>query len=119
MTSTAGDLKMALKMIYVANDGTEHLNSYWRPVQINIGIGDKTANVVFYGYKDQAARHAGNASIGSKSYAVSGDQFEEYFSSAALLNNDPAAKSYELAINVLDTGNTDDRKSFFHDSEDV
>lgn len=67
---------MAMKKAYNDAFGNSYTDSYWRIVQINIGVADNTGMVVFYGYKDAASRAANKQSIGSKSYSLTKEEFQ-------------------------------------------
>ena len=108
---------MAKQMDYTDKSGNVCPLSYWRPVQINISIADKAVWVVFYGYKDEAARIAKKESVGQKAYSLVGDNFTTYFSAAALDTLNPMKQAYKLAMDTLDTNNNQD--SFFKNSLDV
>lgn len=72
---------MALKMAIIDATGTEHLEAYWRPVQVNLGIADENVHVIFYGYKDQDARLAKKQPLPGavRTYTISGQEFRDLF----------------------------------------
>src|SRR4051794_11588211 len=67
---------MAKVMTYSDQFGNTNAASYWRIVQLNIGVADRTATAILYGYKSKAAYKAGAQPIGQKSYAISGADFD-------------------------------------------
>lgn len=117
---------MAKEMSYTDNYGDEFAESYWRCVQVNLCKEDKTGNIVFYGFENEAKK--GKRIIGSKSYAINGEAYDEYFSADII---DPEGvnhikKAYDYADSVLDkdSGEVDAdgnpvMVSFFDPSEDV
>ena len=108
---------MAKQMNYTDAGGNVCPLSYWRPVQINISIADKEVRVVFYGYKDEAARIEKKESVGQKAYSLVGDKFTAYFSAASLDALNPMKQAYKLCMDILDTNNNQD--SFFKGAIDV
>lgn len=115
---------MAKAMPYTDAYGNEHANSYWRIVQINIGVADRNVHVVFYGYKDTVSRAAGKQSIGQKSYSISGETFDELFV-AHITPGGPNLMqlAYQVATTtkdvVVDPDDLTKNVSFFEDAEDL
>lgn len=115
---------MAMKRSYEDQYGNSYTDSYWRIVQINVGVADRTANIVFYGYKDAASREANKQSIGSKSYSVSGAVFDQMMAQH-LADKGPniMALAYQYAKKtkdvVVDPQDTSKNVSFFADAIDV
>lgn len=117
---------MAKQMSYTDDKGNFYPQAYFRPVQINMGIADKSAYVVFYGYKDAAARQAGKALCVQKIYSISNEKYADYFSPIALDTLNPIKQSYKLCIEIkdvesgqLDVNGKPIMKSFFEGSIDV
>lgn len=88
---------MAKVMAYETPDGVAHAKSYWRPAQINIGIADKTANVTFIGYHSKKDYADGKASIGQRSYAISGPRFERLLAQLIAGQVNAVAMAYAVA----------------------
>ena len=110
---------MGFQMPFETEAGDTYAQSYWRVVQVNIGVADKTAHVVFHGYRNVVAKNNGKRHIGEKSYSISGNKFNDYFTAAKLDEKDPMAQGYQLAKDTLDTGPDNDKKSFFDGALDV
>jgi hypothetical protein len=106
---------MAKQMAHTDASGNSYTASYWRVVQVNIGIADKSASVLFYGYKDDAARQSGKVNIGQKLYGLFGDKVTEYFGASVLDTANPMEQAYKLTMDTLDTNG----KSFFEGALDV
>lgn len=99
----------------------DHNESYWRLVQATINIPDKSAQLVFYGYKDAAARQAGKLPVGAKQYTILGETFDQYYRQH-LEPGGPniAAMAYAYAMNKLDmAGPNNTFCSFFDGATDV
>jgi len=96
---------MAKLLPFTTPEGFTADMAYWRPVQCNLSIADKSANVVFYGYKDVQARKDGKQPLAGavKQYSVSSDQFDKYFAPAAVKGTDHVAQCYKLADDTPDT----------------
>jgi predicted phage tail protein len=129
---------MAKQMRFKSLTGVVCEESYWIPVQVNLNKIDKTGVVLFYGYASKEARDLGSLPVGQKTYAVSQEQFDLYFTANAI---NPEGTNQFLAAYVLaestmegerslarvldDCGNPteelvpDERKSFFHEAVTV
>jgi hypothetical protein len=116
---------MAKVMPFTDPYGNALATSYWYVVQVNLGIADRTANIVLYGYKDRQARKQGKASVGSKSYAVSGEKFDQMMK-AHLSPGGPNLMRliYEQVVNGIKDvpaptpEDPDAKKSFFEGATD-
>jgi hypothetical protein len=71
-----GEVDMAKQMQFTDQYGNINASSYWRIVQINLGIADRNAVAILYGYKDKASRDANKSPIGQKTYSISGTAFD-------------------------------------------
>lgn len=117
---------MAKQMSYTAADGTTHATSYWAIVQVNISLIEQQATLVFYGYKDAAARVAGKAAVGEKKYTIPTPEFISYFTGVVAGNDKLLTKAYLYATEAQDvvvsideeTGETT-YTSFFAGASDV
>ena len=78
--------------------------AYWKPVQVNLCMADSAGMVLFYAYESAAKK--GKRVIGQKSYAVTPEQFAEFFAADELNpeGRNPWAAAYELAKSVKDAG---------------
>lgn len=114
---------MAKLMPFDDQYGNHYETSYWRLVQMNIGIADRTAMATFYGYRDQASRAANKQSIGSKNYSVSGERFDQLMAEH-LTPGGPniMALAYKIATEtrdvVLDPKDPSKNVSFFEGAQD-
>jgi hypothetical protein len=86
-------------MPYTGPDGTTHDASYWNVAGVNLDKTSKTGLVVFNGYHDADARQSGKALIGQKTYPVSPETFDAYFSVQATdaKGKNVFKQAYELA----------------------
>lgn len=98
---------MAKQMAFTDASGVEHPEAYFRPVQVNIGVADENANLVFYGYRDAAAREAGRAPIGVHSYALGGEQYRQGYAALIAGQINPVALCYHVATTTADTPDPD------------
>lgn len=107
---------MAFQMAYTDIYGNTHAESYWRVVQVNISVPDRSALFCLYGYKDVNARNASKMHIGQKTYNVSGDNFDGYLT-AHFEPGGPniAAMTYNYAASCEDVETEDPevKVSFF------
>lgn len=100
--------------------------SYWKIVQVNIGVADKTGMVLLYGYVSKSARDTAKQNIGQKQYSISGAQFD-----ALMAKHLKPGGPNLLSLAYTDVVNaTDDvpaptekdpnaKKNFFADAEDA
>lgn len=112
---------MAKEMTFTDQFGNQHAKSYWRLVQCNISVPDKNALLVFYGYKDKAARDGSKRPVAAKQYVIMGETFDTYYA-RHLEPGGPnmAQMSYEYATECLDARAEDGTlHSFFEGSQDV
>lgn len=70
---------MAKQMAFSDQFGNTYPASYWRLVYVAIDAVGGNARLVFYGYKDKAARDAAKVNIGQKAYDLSGAEFQTYY----------------------------------------
>ena len=108
---------MAKQMKYEGQEGVIYENSYWKPVEINLCLSDKRGLIVFYGYKDKEAKEHKKSNIGQKSYQISSDLFDKYFS-VAILNQEKInviSQAYQFADDTKDL----EDKSFFEEGVNV
>lgn len=116
---------MAKSMRFEDQFGNVLEQSYWRLVQCNLGIADRSAMVQFYGYRDEATRRAGKQSIGQKSYSVSGETFDKLMQEHLTPGGPNIMQlAYKIANETKDvaapTPEDKDRKvSFFEGAEDL
>lgn len=112
---------MAKVMAFTDAAGNTYQTSYWRVVQINVSVADRTAMVMLYGYKDAASRQAGRSPIGQKSYAVTGADFDKLFASQAAQAF--AALAYTGVVNAVndvpDPNKPGQLGNFFADATDA
>lgn len=93
--------------------------SYWRLVQISVAIPDKTAGLLFYGYKSWDDRNQGKQPVAAKTYNILGEAYERFF------NADKNAEAlttlaYKYASEQIDMKREDDSVySFFEGSRDA
>jgi hypothetical protein len=66
-------MHMAKQMPYTDSAGNQLPASYWRLMQVILTFADQGGSLVFYGYRDQAARTSRLAPIGTKQYALDTD----------------------------------------------
>lgn len=116
---------MAFQMPYEDVHGNEYAESYWRVVQINISVPDRSGFFCLYGYKNQAARHANKQAIGQKTYTINGTDFD-YYLTTHLEPGGPniAEMTYNYAANCLDVStenpeNPEEKISFFDGATSV
>jgi len=69
---------MAKKMAFTDDSGNEYEESYWQLVQLNLGIADGNAHVVFYGYRSLADAQAKRRNVGQKTYDANPDQLNAF-----------------------------------------
>ena len=102
---------MAFTLPHADEYGDAFPKSYWKPAQVNLSSLDKTGVVVFYGFEGEAEK--GKRVIGQKSYAVTPQQFGEFFAADELNpeGRNPWAAAYEFALSVKGAGA--DGQSFF------
>jgi hypothetical protein len=62
--------------------GTNFDQSYWRPVQVNLGIADQNAHIIFYGYASAQARADGQAPIDQRHYPLTATQVTQLLDAA-------------------------------------
>jgi hypothetical protein len=117
---------MAKRMEFTAADGTTHASSYWTIAQVNVSLIQRQATIVFYGYKDAAARLAGKQAVGEKKYAIPTPAFIAYFTGVVAGNDQLLNKAYQYAVETEDVVDTVDPetgettyKSFFEGASDV
>jgi hypothetical protein len=114
---------MGKQMNYTDQYGNTQANSYWRIAQVNIGVSDRNAYVLFYGYKDKTARNDGKLSVGSKSYSISGTAFDTLYAEHVAPNGpNLMTLAYNYATSKLDTPSAGDPAvlvSFFDGAQDV
>ena len=108
---------MAKQMEFTDSYGNIYPASYWRLVQINIDIADKSALILFFGYKDDVARQSKKTHFSQKLYELYGDKVAEYFGVKVLDVSNPMKQAYRLAVDTLDTN--DNMDSFFKTAIDV
>lgn len=117
---------MAKKISYTDQYGDVFPEAYFRAVQVNLCKEDKTGNIVFYGFENEAKK--GKRVIGAKSYNVKPVDYDAYFSATVLDPEgiNPLRKAYDFADSVLDvdSGEVDGdgnkiMVSFFDGAEDV
>lgn len=110
---------MAFEMTFTDDFGEVYPESYFKLVQCNICLADKTGNIVFYGYPSAAQK--GKRIIGQKSYAVTADLFNQYFVTDELdpEGENPYKASYIMALAIKDIGEGEDAVSFFENAEAV
>lgn len=112
-------------MAYDDQFGNHHTASYWIVAQTNVGWLDRTILVSFYGYKDQASYVAGKQSIGQRTYAAAGADFDLYRQQYESQTPRPDIRdmAYMVAMNTKDVvvDPTDPTKnvSFFESATDV
>ena len=112
---------MAKEMTFTDQYGHQHQESYWRLVQVNISVPDKSALLVFYGYKDKAARDAAKQPVAAKQYAIMGETFDACYA-RHLEPGGPnmAQMAYQYASECLDAqGENGTLHSFFGSAKDV
>lgn len=112
---------MAKEMTFIDQYGNQHQRSYWRLVQCNISVPDKSALLVFYGYKDKAARDAAKQPVAAKQYSVMGETFDACYS-RHLEPGGPnmAQMCYEYASECMDVRSEDGTMhGFFENAQDV
>lgn len=116
---------MAKEMPFEDKSGNEYPTAYWKVVQINIGIADKNAQVVFYGYKNEAAARAGKNPIPNavKTYTISGPSFRQLMGKHLTGNQKNIVKLvYENVATMqdvpVDPANPEKKKSFFEGATD-
>jgi len=112
---------MAKQMAFTDQYGNQHQESYWRLVQCNISVPDKSALLVFYGYKDKAARNSAKQPVAAKQYAIMGETFDACYA-RHLEPGGPnmAQMAYEYAVECLDARAEDGTlHSFFESATDV
>ena len=102
---------MAFILSHTDEFGDTFEKAYWRVVQCNLCKIDGTGMVVFYAYESEAKK--GKRVIGQKSYAVTPQQFGEFFAADELNpeGRNPWAAAYEFALSVKGAGA--DGQSFF------
>lgn len=115
---------MAKQMPYDDAYGNHYDESYWRLVQVNLGIADRTATALFYGYKDAASRLANKQSIGAKQYAVSGSAFDAIMVQYLTPGGPNVMQiSYQIATTtkdvVVDPNDPTKNVSFFDEATDL
>ncbi|MFO0821528.1 MAG: hypothetical protein U0792_00025 [Gemmataceae bacterium] len=108
-------------MTFTDQFGNQYEESYWRLVQCNISVPDKSTFLVFYGYKDKAARDASKQPVAAKQYSIVGELFDTYYS-RHLEPDGPnlAIMAYNYAEECLDARSEDGTMhSFFENATDV
>jgi hypothetical protein len=116
---------MAKQMPYDDQFGNHYDTSYWRLVQTNIGWADRAIVAIFYGYKDAASRAANRQAIGSKTYAASGDEFDQFLTQYTAANPKPDIRNmaYIVATQtrdvVVDPNDLSKNVSFFAEAQDL
>ena len=115
----------AKQMPYDDAYGNHYEGSYWRLVQLNLGIADGNASAVFYGYRTEEDRRSGKQSIGNKQYSVSGEKFDRIAAEHLAPGGPNVVQiAYKIAAETKDvpapTPEDPDRKvSFFEGGEDL
>lgn len=119
---------MAKQMSFESkNTGETCAEGYWTP-QLMLIPFQKFATIDFSGFFNHQARLDGKSPLASKAYAVTKDEFDEYFSSDVQSQPDmnPQKACYLVAMNRLDTptGDLDEEGnpvmgSFFAKAADV
>jgi hypothetical protein len=84
---------MAFVMSYPDKFGNANPNSFWSLIQLNMSILDKSALLVYYGYKDNQAWVDNKEPIGAKQYAITGDTFNFYL--GVLVTPDPTTPTID------------------------
>lgn len=112
---------MAFVMSFEAPDGNTNNNSYWRVVRVVLDSAEKTAGVMIYGYRNQAARNTGKVPIAQKAYDVGPAIYDDYFSTAKLAIKDPMAWGYQIAKDTKDVQLVpgDPKVSFFASASNI
>ena len=111
---------MAKVMSFTDQYGETSPQSYWRIVLVNRVKEDRTANLVFYGFTNESQK--GKRIIGQKSYTVSGEDFDTWFSPSVLSPEgiNPESKAYEYAVATKDVDSGGGNMvSFFEGAHDV
>jgi hypothetical protein len=117
---------MAKLMQFSSPDKVTHDSSYWKVVQCNLNLLNKTGEIVFLGYHDKAARMELAQPVGMKQYTLNPELFDTYFSSEVQKENDKTI--YTQCYLLADTekvgpapaeGEEDTRKPFFDGATDA
>lgn len=108
---------MALQLSYTDSFSEEYPEAYFRLVQCNICVADKSGQVTFYAYPNAAKK--GKRVIGQRSYAITPETYDTYFATSVLKTKDPYKQAYELAKATKDVGEGLEAKSFFDGAIDV
>src|SRR3712207_5310154 len=112
---------MAKQMPFTDQYGNTNHESYWRLAQCNISVPDKSALLVFYGYKDKASRNAAKQAVAAKHYASMGENFDACWSRHLEPGGPTMAEmAYQYSMECLDA-RAEDRAlhSFFEESKHV
>jgi hypothetical protein len=119
---------MAKQQSFTTDSGVTLEECYWRVAQINIGVADMSAYILFYGYADAAKRAAGKKPIpgAQKVYQISGATFAAYYAQEVAKNKNLAEIAYAVAMETKDTpsGEVDEQgkpilESFFENAIDA
>ena len=109
---------MAKEMKYTAQDGTVFPDAYFIPVRVTLDPVNKTAQVIFAGYENEASRRDNpKADIAAKSYLIGPDVYDSYFGVSAIEGDGKNAikSTYDMASQITEG----DGKSFFDGARDV
>lgn len=119
---------MAKLKSFTTADGVVHLDAVWLPVAININHIGKVARIVFQAFHSVATLAAGKEPLlgAMKEYNIRGSAY------TALVTSEPtleatllgviADKAYDVAMNTLDTAQSDPKLpkvSFFNGCTDI
>lgn len=94
---------MAKVMAFTDPTGTDHPGCYWRIVQLNMSVADRSVSVQLYGYHTKAARKTGKRPIDGaiKTYSVTGDAFDALMAAHLAPGGKNIMKmAYEDVVNV-------------------
>ena len=110
------------KQMFFSDPNNDYSESYWFPVDLRINKLAKYAQFTFHGFKNKLARNSSKPNIGSKSYYVNVDKFDNYFSIEKIegVGKNIFTQCYQFAIDTKDT-KIDGLigKSFFEGAIDV
>jgi hypothetical protein len=90
---------VAKVMTFTDAAGNTYQTSYWRVVQINIDVVNRSATIILCAYRDATARRQNKAPVDTRTYFVNDAQFDD------LMANSDARKFVSLAysgvVNVV------------------
>lgn len=108
---------MAKQMALTDQFGANHPNAYFRVVQVNIGVDGRSAQVVFNGYHNKAARNEGKPPFMQKVYDVQGGRFDRLLAEVLEGKKNVVALSYQVAKETSDDV-PEDQRGFFDTATD-